>query len=94
MTALRERHEKGVDVACGTGVIARHAAPMLGSAGSIVGVDLSARMLEVAATHAPTDGASVEWKQGNGSRATRRLCRAGMPTSMCAVPTGLAVLSG
>lgn len=56
-----------LDVACGTGVVARQAAPLLGPAGSIVGIDLNPRMLEVARAHAPIDGAPVEWRQGDAA---------------------------
>lgn len=56
-----------LDVACGTGVIVRQAASILGSAGHLVGVDLNSNMLDVAREHAPTDGASVEWRQGDAA---------------------------
>src|SRR5687767_11448390 len=59
--------QRVLDVACGTGVIVRHAAPILGSAGRLVGVDLSSNMLAVAREHAPTDGAPVEWRQGDAT---------------------------
>jgi ubiquinone/menaquinone biosynthesis C-methylase UbiE len=56
-----------LDVACGTGVVARHAAPILGPAGSIVGVDLNSDMLAVAQARAAGGGASIEWRQGDAA---------------------------
>ena len=56
-----------LDVACGTGILARMAAPQLGPTGLILGVDLNAGMLDVARDLAPRDGARVEWRQGDAS---------------------------
>jgi len=50
-----------LDVACGTGVLARAAAKRAGPKGRVAGVDLSPGMLAVAAEHAP----SVEWREGS-----------------------------
>jgi SAM-dependent methyltransferase len=49
-----------LDVACGTGVLAREAASFVGSAGSVVGLDPNAGMLVVAERLAP----EIEWRQG------------------------------
>ncbi len=49
-----------LDVACGTGIVARTAAPLVGADGQVVGVDLNPAMLAVAERVAPT----VEWRQG------------------------------
>ena len=49
-----------LDVACGTGVLAREAASHLGSTGSVVGLDPNPGMLAVAARLAP----AIEWRQG------------------------------
>jgi|SRR5579885_1550663 SAM-dependent methyltransferase len=57
--------QRVLDVACGTGIVARQVAPVLGSTGSIVGIELNAAMLDVARQHAPGDGAPVEWRQGD-----------------------------
>ena len=43
-----------LDVACGTGIVARTAADLIGSGGTVVGVDLNEAMLTVAALLAPT----------------------------------------
>jgi ubiquinone/menaquinone biosynthesis C-methylase UbiE len=50
-----------LDVACGTGVVARMAAQRVGPSGSVVGADLNEGMLSVAARHVPA-GLSVNWK--------------------------------
>lgn len=52
-----------LDVACGTGIVARLAKERLGEGGQVVGVDLSAPMLAVAATIAP----GIDWREGNAS---------------------------
>lgn len=49
-----------LDVACGTGILARELAPQVGASGSVAGLDLMPGMLEVAKEIAP----SIEWKQG------------------------------
>jgi SAM-dependent methyltransferase len=47
--------ERVVDVACGTGIVARIAAARVGPTGSVVGVDLNPGMLSVARSVVPTD---------------------------------------
>jgi len=42
-----------LDVACGTGIVARHAAERVGPTGSVTGVDLNPAMLDVAARVSP-----------------------------------------
>jgi ubiquinone/menaquinone biosynthesis C-methylase UbiE len=53
--------DRVLDVACGTGVVARHALDAVGSGGSVVGVDLSESMLRVAKRMAP----AVDWRLGD-----------------------------
>jgi ubiquinone/menaquinone biosynthesis C-methylase UbiE len=52
--------QRVLDVACGTGVLARAVAERVGSAGVVVGVDVNEGMLAVARRKAP----AIEWKQG------------------------------
>lgn len=52
--------ERVLDIACGTGVLAREVASRVGSTGKVVGLDPSRGMLEVAKQLAP----GVEWKEG------------------------------
>lgn len=49
-----------LDVACGTGILAREVATRVGASGSVAGLDLMPGMLEVAKRIAP----AIEWKQG------------------------------
>jgi ubiquinone/menaquinone biosynthesis C-methylase UbiE len=55
--------QRVLDVACGTGILTRLAAPILGDGGSIVGVDLSGEMLDVARARAPAADARIDWHQ-------------------------------
>ncbi|MDH3731285.1 MAG: methyltransferase domain-containing protein [Acidimicrobiia bacterium] len=57
--------ESVLDVACGTGLIARLAAGAVGAAGSITAVDLAPDMIEVAAATEQPDGAEIEWHQAD-----------------------------
>ena len=57
--------ERVLDVACGTGIVARLAAPRLGITGHIVGLDLNEVMLAVARAQPIPTGAPIEWRQGN-----------------------------
>jgi SAM-dependent methyltransferase len=52
--------ERVLDVACGTGVLAREATARVGPSGGVAGVDPGAGMLAVAAQLEP----GVEWRQG------------------------------
>jgi ubiquinone/menaquinone biosynthesis C-methylase UbiE len=50
-----------LDIACGTGIVARVAREQLGAAGYIVGIDISADMLAVARKAVP----EIDWREGN-----------------------------
>jgi ubiquinone/menaquinone biosynthesis C-methylase UbiE len=56
--------ERVLDIACGTGVVARRAAIQLGDSGSITGLDLNEGMLEMARAQAEKMGAKVKWRRG------------------------------
>jgi ubiquinone/menaquinone biosynthesis C-methylase UbiE len=53
--------ERALDVACGTGVVARIAAQRVGPGGRVVGVDLNPGMLAVAGSLPAPVGAPIEW---------------------------------
>lgn len=57
--------ETAVDVACGTGIVTRHLAPMLGDSGTVIGVDFSPDMLAVARNQPADGGAPVDWREGS-----------------------------
>lgn len=52
--------QRVLDVACGTGVLARTISALVGSAGSVVGLDVNAAMLAVAQEAAP----DLAWRAG------------------------------
>jgi ubiquinone/menaquinone biosynthesis C-methylase UbiE len=54
-----EAHDRVLDLACGTGIVARKVAAGFGSTG--VGIDTSADMLSVARRAADRDGLDIEW---------------------------------
>lgn len=53
--------DRVLDVACGTGVLAREAAKRVGLEGSVTGLDLNQGMLTVASRIQP----EIEWRQGD-----------------------------
>jgi SAM-dependent methyltransferase len=60
--------ERVLDIACGTGVVARTAAHRVGSAGTVVGLDLNAPMLDAARAQAASEGLSIEWREGSATK--------------------------
>jgi ubiquinone/menaquinone biosynthesis C-methylase UbiE len=59
--AAPEPGERMLDLACGTGVVARQAVSRVGSGGRLVGLDFNAGMLARARASEP----AVEWQEGN-----------------------------
>jgi ubiquinone/menaquinone biosynthesis C-methylase UbiE len=55
------RGDRLLDIACGTGIVARVARERLGDAATVVGVDASAGMLGVARRVAP----AIDWREGD-----------------------------
>ena len=71
-----------LDVACGTGIVARVAMRRLAGTGRIVGIDIGPQMLAVARAEEP----AIEWREGSadalplrdGERFDRTLCHQGL----------------
>jgi ubiquinone/menaquinone biosynthesis C-methylase UbiE len=53
--------DRVLDLACGTGVVARQAKPHVGPTGAVTGVDLNPGMLAIARSVEP----SIDWQEGN-----------------------------
>jgi len=53
--------ERVLDVACGTGIVARLAAERVGPGGSVAGLDVNAAMLSVARSLTPATGPTIRW---------------------------------
>ena len=68
------RHRPGnrvLDVACGTGIVARIASARVGPTGSVVGVDLNPGMLSVARSVVSTDarsGGPIHWQEASADK--------------------------
>jgi xanthine dehydrogenase YagR molybdenum-binding subunit len=54
-----------LDVACGTGIVARLAAERVGPTGHVVGLDLNPGMLAVARGLSPLPGAPIAWQEAS-----------------------------
>jgi SAM-dependent methyltransferase len=57
--------ERVLDLACGTGLVARRVAPLLGRYGKVLAVDISPAMLEVARSLPAPEGAPIEWREAD-----------------------------
>lgn len=57
--------DRVLDLACGTGVVARIAAQRAGRRGRVAGVDLNAGMIAVARSLPRPEGAPIEWLEGS-----------------------------
>jgi ubiquinone/menaquinone biosynthesis C-methylase UbiE len=64
--ARLEPGERVVDIACGTGVIARAAAEQVGPTGTVNGVDIAPDMLAIARA-TPAAGAPIEWHEADAA---------------------------
>lgn len=63
-TAAVRPGDRVLDVACGTGVVARGAAERVGPGGRVTGLDVNPGMLAVARRLAP----AIEWRQGEAEK--------------------------
>ena len=59
--------DRVLDVACGTGIVARRAASLAGVNGTVVGLDINEEMLAVADETAAEIQASIEWRKGEAT---------------------------
>jgi ubiquinone/menaquinone biosynthesis C-methylase UbiE len=60
--------ERVLDVACGTGIVARKAEPHVQPYGTVAGVDFNADMLAVARASAAQEGLAIEWHNGRAEK--------------------------
>jgi len=60
--------ERVLDVACGTGIVARRVAVCVESNGKIIGFDLNPNMLTVARAAAEREGLAIEWHEGRAEK--------------------------
>jgi len=65
--AMPQEGDRVLDVACGTGPVARYIAPFVGSTGRVVGLDLNSGMLDTARAMPVPAGVSIEWREGNAT---------------------------
>jgi ubiquinone/menaquinone biosynthesis C-methylase UbiE len=65
--AAPQEGDRLLDVACGTGPVARYAAPLVGSAGRVVGFDLNSGMLNTARAMPIPEGVTIEWREGDAT---------------------------
>lgn len=63
-SAKAQPGEHVLDVACGTGIVARHIAPHVGVQGRVIGLDLNPDMLSVGRAAAEREGLAIEWHAG------------------------------
>lgn len=59
--------ERVLDLACATGTVARHVAPIVGRKGKVIGLDINPDMLAVARSRPAPEGAQIEWRQGDAT---------------------------
>ncbi|MHC1783065.1 MAG: class I SAM-dependent methyltransferase [Anaerolineaceae bacterium] len=60
--------ETVLDVACGTGVVARSVVPLVGEAGRVVGLDINPSMLEVACKQFSDNCEAIDWREGRAEK--------------------------
>lgn len=57
-----------LDVACGTGIVARQIAARLGPQAQVTGLDLNPQMLAVAQSTAAQQGLTIDWREGRAEQ--------------------------
>ncbi len=63
--AAPQAGERVLDVACGTGIVARQVAPSVGLKGQVTALDMNQSMLAVARALPIPSGAAIHWQEGN-----------------------------
>ena len=63
--AAPQSGDRVLDVACGTGIVARQVAPLVGASGQVFALDMNPAMLGVARTRPAPLGATIAWQEGN-----------------------------
>jgi ubiquinone/menaquinone biosynthesis C-methylase UbiE len=63
--AAAQSGERVLDVACGTGIVARQAAQLVGADGQVVAIDKDPAMLDMARALPAPSGAMITWQEGN-----------------------------
>jgi ubiquinone/menaquinone biosynthesis C-methylase UbiE len=58
--AAPEEGDRVLDVACGTGPVARYVAPLVGPSGRVIGLDLNTGMLAIARALPQREGVAIE----------------------------------
>jgi ubiquinone/menaquinone biosynthesis C-methylase UbiE len=53
--------ERVLDIACGTGIVARNVAPRVGLQGIVIGLDANPDMIDMARTAAEQEHITIEW---------------------------------
>src|SRR5467141_164908 len=59
--------QRVLDLACGTGAVARAAGSRVGTTGHVVGLDLNPAMLAMARAMAYSEGPPIEWREANAT---------------------------
>ena len=62
--AAPQMGERVLDVACGTGVVARSVVPLVGRRGKVIGLDINPAMLEVACKQFSDHCEEIDWQEG------------------------------
>jgi protein-L-isoaspartate O-methyltransferase len=63
--ALPQAGERVLDIACGTGIVARTVAPLVGMQGHVTALDINPAMIAVGRGLPQAEGAAIEWREGN-----------------------------
>lgn len=65
--ATPKQGERVLDLASGTGTVARLTAPIVGAEGNVVALDINPNMLAVARARPAPAGATIKWQQGDAA---------------------------